>query len=249
MTIRAVIADDEPPARRKLRALLGRWPEIEIVGEAGDGLEAVAVVERHRPELLFLDIRMPELDGFEVLRSLDPERRPQVVFVTAYDAFAVRAFEVGAVDYVLKPVAPDRLATAVERAADRINRDVPAPLEPLLEAVGRETRLDRFLVRSLDRLLVIDVTEVRWIEAAGNYVKLQTASGRHLVRGTLRSLEARLDPTRFVRIHRSTLVALPEVHRFEPAGHGDYHAVLRSGDRLTLSRRFRDRLPPELFPA
>lgn len=247
--VRTLVVDDEPPARRRLTTLLASWPAIDIVGEAGDGLEAIALIETLRPDLLLLDIRMPELDGFGVLSAIDPKAWPVVVFLTAFDEFAVRAFEVGAIDYVLKPVSPDRLATAIERALARVTASSgdDAALRAVVERVTEAAPLDRFVVRSLDRLRIVAAEEVRWIEAAGNYVKLHLADGTHLVRGTLQEVERRLDPARFARIHRSTIVALPEVRHFEPAGHGDYVAVLHSGDRLAMSRRFRDRLPPPLF--
>lgn len=248
--IRTVIVDDEPPARRKLRALLASRPDLEVVGEAGDGLEAIAVIEATRPSLVLLDIRMPELDGFDVLRSLDLPRWPAVVFVTAYDDAAVRAFDIGAVDYVLKPVARDRLDRALDRAMARLATAADRSADSVrvaVEAAEREAPLARFVVRSLDKLRVIDASDVRWIEAAGNYVKLHTDLGVHLVRGTLQALEGRLDRGRFARIHRSTIVALAAVLHFAPAGHGDYTAVMASGERLTLSRRYRDRLPPLLF--
>ena len=245
----AVIADDEPPARRKLRALLAAWPDVEIVGEAGDGLEAVSLLESRRPALAFLDIRMPELDGFDVLGALEPADWPEVVFVTAYDEFAVRAFEIGALDYVLKPVTADRLAVAVDRALGRLRAGETgrADLRSAVAAAASAEPLTRFVVRSLDRLRVVEADTVDWIEAAGNYIRLHTDSGAHLVRGTLQAVEGRLDPARFARIHRSAIVALDRVAHFVPAGHGDYTAVLRSGGRLTLSRRFRGRLPPMLF--
>lgn len=245
--VRTLVVDDEPPARRKLTSLLAARPDLELVGEAGDGLEALAMIESLRPDLVLLDVHMPELDGFGVLDALEPSRWPVVVFVTAYDEFAVQAFEVGAADYVLKPVNRDRLDTAVGRAVARVSAGGGAgALQPVLEQLAPKAPLSRFVVRSLDRLWLVRADEVRWIEAAGNYVKLHTAGRTHLVRSTLKRLERRLDPARFARIHRSVIVALPEIEHLRPAGHGDYEAVLRSGQRLAVSRRYRDRLPPAL---
>jgi two-component system LytT family response regulator len=248
-TVRALLIDDEPPARRKLRTLLAAWRTIEIIGEAGDGLEAIGMIESLNPDLVFLDIRMPELDGFGVLDALDPDRLPVVVFVTAHDEFAIRAFEAGAVDYVLKPVDRARLNTAVSRAVERVTlRQGAGPgLRKAIDNARTAAPVERFVIRSLDRLRIVAADDVRWIESAGNYVKLHTTNGVHLVRGTLQELERRLDPTRFARIHRTTIVALAAVRQFIPAGRGDYHAQLHSGERLTLSRRFRDRLPAPLF--
>ncbi|MEZ4586631.1 MAG: LytTR family DNA-binding domain-containing protein [Gemmatimonadales bacterium] len=244
MTTRSVvIVDDEPPARRKLRAMLATRPELEIVGEAVDGLDAVRVLEERRPDLALLDLRMPELDGFEVLRAIDPGQWPVVIFVTAFDASAVDAFALGAVDYIQKPVTRERLDQALDRALQRLGALDRTTYREALLSTERAQPLERFVVRSLGKLRVVELDDIRWIESAGNYVKLHTADGVHLVRGTLRALEQRLDPARFVRIHRSTLVALGAVDRFTPVGHGDYAAVLASGERLTLSRRYRDRLP------
>jgi len=238
-----VIVDDEPPARRKLRAMLATRPELEIVAEAVDGLDAVRVLEERRPDLALLDLRMPELDGFEVLRAIDPGQWPVVIFVTAFDASAVDAFALGAVDYIQKPVTRERLDQALDRALQRLGALDRKTHQQALRSTERARPLERFVVRSLGKLRVVELDDIRWIESAGNYVKLHTADGVHLVRGTLRTLEQRLDPARFVRIHRSTLVALGAVDRFTPVGHGDYAAVLASGERLTLSRRYRDRLP------
>jgi len=238
-----VIVDDEPPARRKLRAMLATRPELRVVGEAVDGLDAVRVLEELQPDLALLDLRMPELDGFEVLRAIDQSHWPVVIFVTAFDASAVRAFELGAVDYVQKPVTRERLDQALDRAVQRLGALDRKTHQEALLSTERAQPLERFVVRSLGKLRVVELDEIRWIESAGNYVKLHAEDGVHLVRSTLRALEQRLDPARFVRIHRSTLVALGTVEHFRPVGHGDFSAVLTSGERLTLSRRYRDRLP------
>lgn len=246
--IRTVVVDDEPLARDKLRAFLARHPTLELVGEAGDGLEAVAVLDATRPDLVLLDIQMPELDGFEVLAALDQDPLPHVVFVTAFDHYAVRAFEQGALDYLLKPVAPDRFDRAMERAQaqlrDHGGEALARRLTQVLESVapGRP-RIERFLVKEQGRTRFVPVVDVEWIEAAGNYLKLHVKGTTHLVRGTMKEVEGRLDPARFGRIHRTTIVQLDRIHFLEPWSHGDQVVVLDTGARLTLSRRFRDRLP------
>lgn len=244
--LRVAIVDDEPLARDKLRGFLTRHPGCTLVGEAGDGLEAVQLLERTRPDLVLLDVQMPELDGFEVLGAADP--LPDVIFVTAFDRYAIQAFEQGALDYLLKPVAPDRFDRALERAIARHGSADPAALArrvaALCEAVApSRPRVERFLVRERDRSRLVPVGEVDWIEAAGNYVKLHARSGTHLVRSTLKDVEARLDPARFARIHRTAIVNLDRVRFLEPASHGDQAVVLEGGERLTLSRRYRDALP------
>jgi two-component system LytT family response regulator len=246
--IRTVIVDDEPLARDKLRGFLVRHPAFELVGEAGDGLSAVSLLEEVTPDLLLLDIQMPELDGFEVLAALEGPRLPYVIFVTAHDHYAVQAFEVGAVDYLLKPVAPDRFDQALERAESRLGQGndpgFAARLARALEQLApTRPRVERFLVKERGRSSFVPVAEIDWIEAAGNYLKLHARSGTHLVRTTMKEIEARLDPARFARIHRTAIVNLDRVRYLEPWSHGDQLVVLQSGERLTLSRRFRDRLP------
>jgi two-component system LytT family response regulator len=246
--IRTVIVDDEPLARDKLRGFLARHPALELVGEAGDGLEAVRVLGETRPDLVLLDVQMPELDGFEVLAALDQEPPPWVVFVTAYDHYAVQAFEHGALDYLLKPVAPDRFDRAMERAQAGLRGGPPAALADRLAraleaAASARQRVARFLVKEQGRSRFVPAGDIEWIEAAGNYLKLHTRAGAHLVRGTMKEVEQRLDPERFVRIHRATIVNLDRVRYLEPWSHGDQLVVLEGGAKLTLSRRFRDRLP------
>lgn len=246
-SIRTIIVDDEPLARDKLRGFLTRHPTLELVGEAGDGLEAVRVIDALRPELVFLDIQMPELDGFEVLAAVEQEPLPHVIFVTAFDHYAVQAFEQGALDYLLKPVAPDRFDLAVDRALRQLasgqTQNLADRLDLVLEQSANRPRLERFLVKECDRSRFVPLQDVEWIEAAGNYLKLHAKDGVHLVRGALKLVESRLDPARFVRIHRTAIVNLDRIRYLEPWSHGDQVVVLQSGARLTLSRRFRDRMP------
>ncbi len=247
-SFRTVIIDDEPLARDKLRAFLPRQPALELVGEASDGLEAVRVIEALRPDLVLLDVQMPELDGFEVLAALDEAVQPDVIFVTAFDHYAVKAFEHGALDYLLKPVAPDRFDLAIERARTRLEAGPPSELTErlakALEAVAPERPpLERFLVKEEGRSRFVPVAEIEWIEAAGNYLKLHTRGTVHLVRGTMKQVEDRLAPNRFARIHRTAIVNMERVRYLEPWSHGDQLVVLESGAKVTMSRRFRDRLP------
>lgn len=242
--LRTLLVDDEPPARNRLRRLLAAEERIHIIGEARDGLEALELIEELAPDLLFLDIQMPELDGFQVLENLDAAIAPRVIFVTAYDEFAVRAFEVRAVDYLMKPVAADRLNSAVDNLIDsRTTTDARAIARQIAE---ERAPLDRFIVRGASRLSLVRAGEVRWIEASGNYARLHTEGGTHLVRTSLNTLEGRLDPSSFVRIHRSTIVHLDAIVELRPIGHSDFVVLLRDGTELRLSRRYRDRLPAGL---
>jgi two-component system LytT family response regulator len=221
---------------------------MELVGEASDGMEAVAVINLLRPDLVLLDIQMPELDGLELVSALEQDPLPQIVFITAFDQYAVKAFELGAVDYLLKPVAPDRFGLAMSRALEnqRSHRpdELAERLSRALEAMApSRPRLERFLVKERDRSRFVPLGEIDWIESAGNYLKLHTRSESHLVRATMAEVEARLDPKAFARIHRTAIVNLARVRYLEPWSHGDQRVVLESGERLTLSRRYRDRLP------
>lgn len=264
---RVVIVDDEPPAREKIRRFLAGDRRVEIVGEAGNGLGAVEVLERERPDLVFLDIQMPELDGFGVLEALEIEPLPRIIFVTAHDEHAVQAFEVRALDYLLKPVDRDRFTLALERALEELERtgrerevrgrreldgdggedEGPTAGDRSLLALARELppdrrRLERFLVRSRGRMFLLPVVEVEWIGAAGNYVEVHRGKESHLVRGTLREVEERLDPGAFARVHRSAIVNLARIREIQPWSHGDLLLVLESGAEVRLSRRFRDGL-------
>ncbi len=238
MTMRVVLADDEPLARERLRTLLAARTDCILAGESADGADAVAVIAAERPDLVLLDVQMPELDGFEVLEALPPDLRPAIVFVTAYDEYAVRAFDVSAVDYLLKPVEPARFTAALDRAAARRGPTAAGPDFSALLAEVRALRgpARRFVVRDGHRIRFIATDDVDWIDAAGNYVRLHVAGHSHLLRETMKSVEARLDPERFVRVHRSAIVNLERVVSMEPYFHGEYVLTLRDGTRLNSSR-------------
>jgi two-component system, LytTR family, response regulator len=251
MTLRILIADDEPVARRRMRRLLAQARDVEIVAECGDGASTVEMISSHAPDLVFLDVQMPELDGFAVLQAIGAERMPAVVFVTAFDRYALRAFEVHALDYLLKPVDAQRLLGALERArlavATRQGPSVDPRMLALLNHLASDRRyLARLPVRADDRLLVIDLDDVDWIGAADNYVTLHAGGREYVVRDTMGRLERELDPARFVRIHRSTIVQLDRIRELLPDFHGDFTIVLKSGARLTLSRRHRANLEKAL---
>jgi two-component system LytT family response regulator len=245
--LRVLLVDDEPLVRRGLRAFLAAEPDVTVVGECGDGRDAVRVIRAERPDLVFLDVQMPELDGLGVVDALEEdERPPALVFVTAYDAYALRAFEVHAVDYLLKPFDEGRFRTALARARQRLARaDTPAPGDPRLEALLRELRpapayAERLLVRTASRMLPVPVAAIDWIEAADNYVRLHVGAERHALRETIKGLEARLDPRRFARIHRSTIVNLDRVREVRPLPSGDCVLLLLDGTQLSLSRGYRE---------
>ncbi len=245
--VRTLIVDDEPWARERVRDLLESHPEVEIIGEAGGGLEAVELISEQQPELVLLDIQMPDLDGFGVLEQLG-EALPAVIFITAYDQHALRAFQVHAVDYLLKPFERRRLQEAVDRAVQLIRTSSAdervARLEQLLSKLrpGEPGWLQRFLVRSHDCLYFVQSAAIDWIEACGNYVRLHEGARDHLVRQTMKGLEQRLDPAIFLRIHRSTIVNLDRIKELHPLFSGEYTVVLLDGTELTLSKGYRDRL-------
>lgn len=245
--IRALIADDEAPARRKLRDLLAREEDFEIVGEAADGAEAVELIRATAPDVVFLDIQMPRLDGFGVIQEVGPEAMPLVVFVTAYDEHALRAFEVHALDYLLKPFAPSRF----QRVLDRVRRqagagsspdgDLAQRIERLLAAVRPAPEyLRQILVEKEEgRQVLLTLDRVDRIRAEGNYLCFFSEEGEHRRRGTLRDLEGRLDPARFLRLNRSEIVRLEVIREVQPWFHGDARVVLQDGEVLTWSRRYR----------
>ena len=246
MKTRVVVVDDEPLARRRLKRLLASSGAATVVGEAGDGLTAVTCINELRPDVVLLDVQMPELDGFGVVSRLT-RPAPAIIFLTAFDRYAIRAFEVHAVDYLLKPVSRERLADALSHARGRLAsrnefeaRD--ANVAALIESLARRPGVTRLPVRSEGRVELVDVAAIDWIEAADNYVVLHASGRTHVLRETLSRLEQRLNPDEFVWIHRSAVVRLDRVARLEAASRGDYDVTLRDGTRLTLSRTCRTKL-------
>ncbi len=249
--IRTLIADDEPLARDKIRMFLQRDPEIEIIGECVDGVHAVASIEESNPDLLFLDIQMPGKDGFEVLRTVGVDRVAAVIFVTAYDEHALRAFEYHALDYLLKPFAANRFQDALTRAKSQLLSEPAEPfkkqLMTLLGSVDGDSRyIKRLVVKTGGRIVFLKVEEIDWIEAAGNYLTLHVGTASHLIRETMNDLESRLDPAQFLRIHRSTIVNIDRIKEMQPLFHGDFTVMLMNNTRLMLSRNYKSRLPRHL---
>jgi len=245
--LRVLIADDEPLIRLGIRRALEAMADITVAGECGAVADVVASIERDAPDLVVLDVQMPGGTGLDVVRTLGPSRMPPVIFVTAFDAYAVQAFEVNAVDYVLKPFDPERLQAAVERARARVDGDgsqaLAARLQALLAAHDNappERAVDRLVVRSGERFDLVPVDSVDWIESADNYVHLHCGSARHVLAETLTSLERRLDPRRFLRIHRSRMVNRSRVVAVHVLLGGAYELELRDGTRLTSGRNYRD---------
>lgn len=244
--IRALIVDDEPLARERIRDLLERDPEVVVAAECRDGQEAIAAIREHSPDLVFLDVQMPEKSGFDVIAEVGVERLPVIVFVTAHDDYALRAFEVAALDYLLKPFDADRFAKTLDRAKAQIRSRQPDEFQErvlsLMEGLRAPRGLERLIVKTGGQLVFLKTEEVDWIQAEGNYVRLHVGAASHLVRETIQGLEASLDPARFMRIHRSTIVNLDRVREIQPLVHGEYRVVLTDGTKLTLSRGYRDRL-------
>jgi two-component system LytT family response regulator len=250
VTVRTLIVDDEPLARQRLRRLLEADPAIAVVGESADGPQAVADLRQLRPDLVFLDVQMPGLDGFGVLQALGDVPLPVVIFVTAHDRYALKAFEVHALDYLLKPFDRARFEAALERAKAQVRQGNAAALnerlQELLQSAPGRPRPERLVVKSGARIYFVRVEDIDWIEAAANYVRLHVGTEDHLLREPLGALEKRLDPARFVRIHRSTIVNLDRVVELQPVFHGDYVLILRDGTELAVSRNCRERLKEAL---
>jgi two-component system LytT family response regulator len=248
--IRTVVADDQPMARERLTALLEQQPDIDVVATCASGAEVVSAIHAYRPDLVFLDMQMPELDGFGVIDAVGAERMPPVVFVTAYDAFALRAFEVHALDYLLKPFGRERFEQTLERARRHLEHQRAGDLASRLLALVDEVRParrrpERLMIRTGARVVFVDVHQIDWVEAEGNYVRLHTGDDSHLMRETMQSIERRLGPE-FVRIHRSRIVNLARVRELRLVASGEYEAVLNSGVKLGVGRIYRDKLQEAL---
>jgi len=245
MKTRTLIVDDEPLARERLRGFLADDPTIEVVGEAGNGREAVGAILQLAPDLVFLDIQMPEMDGFEVIAALKDKVPPAVVFATAYDQFAVKAFEVHAVDYLLKPFDSDRVNETLRRVARRLKQgEANGPrLDGLLaEIKSRPDTPGRLLIKTDKKMVLVPMDDIDWVEAADNYVVLHVGKESHIQRETLSAMEIKLPSDTFIRISRSTIVNINRIKELQPLFHGEYAVILKTGARLTLTRTYRDGL-------
>jgi two-component system LytT family response regulator len=245
MTLRALIVDDEPLARQRVRLLLGEEADLEIAGECEDGIEAVAKITETKPDLLFLDVQMPEMDGFEVLREIPRELLPIVIFTTAYDEHALRAFDAHALDYLLKPFKPERFKQAVQRARELLaNQQAGAAARGLLELLGERpatpARLTRLAVKTADKVILVSVEDIDVIEAAGKYAVVHAGKENHVLRETMNSLESNLPPDRFLRISRSVIVNIARIQELLPMFKGETVVVLKNGQRYPATRPLRE---------
>jgi len=248
--IKTMVVDDEKPARVRLLELLQRQPDVDVVGTAADGREALSVLRRVSPQLLFLDVQMPQLDGFGVLRQLTPDEMPITIMVTAYDKYAIQAFDAHAIDYLLKPYSDERFADAIGRARKYLDAAEERTLGEQLSAATEERQsvdersgyLERLVMKSNGCISFLDINEVDWLEAAGVYIYLHTGPKKHLYRSSVTQLLQRLDPHRFVRIHRSAAVNTSRIRELRSLTHGDFALILKDGTELTLSRAYRSQI-------
>jgi two-component system LytT family response regulator len=247
MKIRTLIVDDEAPARSRIRQLLRGEDDFEVIGECANGKQAVASIQKQTPELVFLDVQMPRLNGFEVCEAVGADALPTVVFVTAYNQFALQAFEVHALDYLLKPFDRERFQKTLRRVRERFQRGQTEALDPRLKALLDEMKagpkkLDRLAFKLDGRVIFVRAEEIDWIEADGNYVHLHTGGAAHLLRETLTGLEAQLPPEKFLRVSRSAIVNLDRIKELQSLFYGDFVVILRDGTRVNMSRNYRDHL-------
>jgi len=243
--IRTLIADDQLLAREVLRRMLKNEPDIEIIATPANGREAVEAIGQLKPDLVFLDVQMPELDGFGVVSEIEPSQRPAVIFVTANDGFALKAFDVQALDFLVKPCERDRLQLALQRARARIRRDAEIaarPPQPTREAKPEPAPGDRLIVKTAGRILFLSLSKIEWIEAADNYVNIHVGTEQHRLRETMTAIEGKLPSEQFLRISRSSIVNIAHIREMHPTLHGEYTVVLHGGTQLTLTRGYRDKL-------
>jgi two-component system LytT family response regulator len=245
--IRTLIVDDESLARERIRSMLASDPRIQIIAECSNGQDAIEAIQLHSPELVFLDVEMPGIDGFGVLEALPPELIPTIIFVTAYDQYAVRSFEVYALDYLLKPFDQERFDKALERAKTQISTQQSDSLsERILSALEeiktRPVHLERLVIKMNGHVFFIKADEIDWLEAEGNYVRLHAGKESYLLRDTISALESQLDPKKFIRVHRSAIVNIDRITELQPWFHGEYRIILGEGVQLTLSRTYREKL-------
>lgn len=246
--ITALLVDDEALARKRMRSLLRDYDDFTVAAEAGEGAEALRAIEEVRPDVVFLDVQMPELNGFDVVRRLDPDHRPLIVFVTAFEQYALDAFRASAVQYLLKPVEREALKNAIDRVRRLVETKAADPAMPELMAQLQRPRnwLQRIAVKARGRTLLFRIDQIDWFESAGNYVRLHVGREGHLLRETMSGLEEKLDPQQFVRIHRTAIVNLERIRELQPTSHGEYTVMLADDTRLTLSRVYRERIEPLL---
>jgi two-component system LytT family response regulator len=245
--IRAVIVDDELLARKFIRRMLKHEPDWELVGEASDGNEAVETIRTQKPDIVFLDVQMPEMDGFAVLEKIGIGQLPDIVFTTAYESYAIRAFELHALDYLLKPFDQQRFRDAIRHAKERLQsrqqEDGRRQIGALLERINsKQPYLERLIIKADGRITFLNTCEIDWIEADDKYVHLHTAKGARMVRQTLTAMETQLDPVRFVRIHRSAMVNVERIKELQPLFNGEYSLLMEDKTKLTLSRTYKDKL-------
>jgi two-component system LytT family response regulator len=241
-TIRVLIVDDEPLARERISTLLARHADIEIAGECANGRKAVAAIRKDQPDLVFLDVQMPEMDGFDVTEAVGPERMPAIIFVTAYDKYALRAFDTYPLDYLLKPFDRQRFERALDRARQHLSLRRSDDFAKRLMNMLADRDSDRIVIRSGGSITFLRTSEMDWIEGSGNYLRIHAGKDEHLLRETMNQIEDRLDPNHFVRIHRSAIVSIDRIKRIEPLFHGDLQLILQDGTRLTMSRTYRGKL-------
>jgi two-component system, LytTR family, response regulator len=252
--IRTLVVDDEPMARERILGLLAQETDVEVIGQCADGVQAVSAIQRLSPELVFLDVQMPAVDGFGVIKQVGADKMPMVVFVTAYDEYALQAFEVHALDYLLKPFGRDRLQQCLDHARHQRDRHRAGELGKSLLALVQDfkpeqKKQDRLVVKSGGRVFFVRTEDIDWIEASGNYVRLHLKEQSYLFRETMNQMESRLDPQRFFRIHRSRIVNTERIKELQPWFNGEYVVVLHNGMQLRLSRSYREKLEERLGKA
>jgi two-component system LytT family response regulator len=245
--IKALIVDDELLARKFIRRMLKQDLDFEIVGESSNGQEAVTTIRARKPDVVFLDVQMPEMDGFAVLEAVGLGQLPDIIFTTAYESYAIRAFELHALDYLLKPFDQERFRDAIKHAKERLHsrpqEDGRLQIGALLERINsRHAYLDRLIIKADGRITFLNTREIDWVEADDKYVHLHTGKGARMVRQTLTAMEAQLDPTKFVRVHRSTMVNVDRIKELQPLFNGEYSLLLEDRTKLTLSRKYKDKL-------
>lgn len=245
--ITTLIVDDEALARKFIRRMLKEDHEVEVLGECNDGKSAVAMIQKHKPDVVFLDVQMPAMDGFAVLEAIGVEQLPEVIFTTAYQKYAIRAFELHALDYLLKPFDQTRFRDAMRHAKERLNQrqqeDGRLQISALLENMKAQSKyLERLIIKADGRISFLSTREINWIEADDKYVHLHTAKATRMVRQTLSAMESQLDPKKFLRIHRSAIVNIGRIKELEPTFNGEHAVLLEDGTKLILSRSYRQKL-------